>query len=74
MAGEEAKEYLRELRRIRIALYLIVVVLALIAMSLALNFWAESTRAVKMSQGKRSAGATGAMRTPQIIPVSGSSL
>ena len=44
MADENSTVYLRELRLIRIALYLIALLLAMIACVLALNGWAESTR------------------------------
>ena len=64
MAGEEPKEYLRELRRIRTALYLIALVLAFTAMISALNFWAESTRPARVSQRSRLAGAAGRPRRP----------
>jgi hypothetical protein len=50
MADENANEHLQELRRIRVALYLAVVVLALIALIVAANFWANSMR----RQGERS--------------------
>jgi hypothetical protein len=68
MGHEEVKELLRELRRIRLSLYLIVVLLAFIGISLALNFWAESTRPVKMSQQMRPSDATSVMRAPPKFP------
>jgi hypothetical protein len=49
MADENSTVYLRELRLIRIALYLIALLLAMIFFALALNFWAESTRPPRMS-------------------------
>lgn len=47
MAEDNSTAYLRELRLIRIALYLIVLLLAMIACVLALNGWAESTRPLR---------------------------
>ena len=44
MAEENSTEHLCELRRIRIALYLIAFILSLIAFVLAMQFWLESTR------------------------------
>jgi 2-iminobutanoate/2-iminopropanoate deaminase len=53
MADENANEHLQELRRIRVALYLAVVVLALIALIVAANFWANSMRPPRREIMKR---------------------
>lgn len=44
MADEHSDEIVRELRRIRTALYLLALVGSLISFMVAMNFWAESTR------------------------------
>jgi hypothetical protein len=52
MAEDHPAASLRELRRIRIALYLIVLMLCMIACVLALHSWAESTRPPRTAAGE----------------------
>ena len=56
MADENSTVYLRELRLIRIALYLIALLLAMIACVLALNGWAESTRPPRTAANEMRSG------------------
>jgi hypothetical protein len=56
MAEENSTAYLRELRLIRLALYLIVLLLAMIACVLALNGWAESARSPRTAANEMRSG------------------
>jgi hypothetical protein len=70
MADENSTAYLRELRLIRIALYLIALLLAMIFCSLAFNFWAESTRPPRTAAHDVRSGRW-VQRTRDLGPVAG---